>query len=76
MKREDKDMTDAMTTNFFEGVEITGTDPRMRFRNSQDPVFVAFDYIDKQPLEKLAKSYLKDKYKEIVKFISEFGKDE
>ena len=60
----------------FSGANIKGTDSRMRFRNSQDPIYIAFDYIDKQPLDKLAKSYMEDKLKEIAKFISEFGKDD
>ena len=59
----------------FKGANIQGNDSRMRFRNSQDPIYIAFDYIDKQPLDKLAKSYMEDKLKEFAKFISELGKD-
>ena len=46
--------------NHFEGVVITGNDPRMRFRNSQDPIYVAYDFVDSQPLSKLAQSFVKD----------------
>ena len=58
----------------FAGVNITGSDSRMRFKNSQDPIYVAYDYVDNQPLSKLAKSFVKDQVKGIVKFISKIGK--
>ena len=32
-------------------------DRRMRFRISKDPIYIAFDFIDKQPLDKLAKEW-------------------
>ena len=62
------------TENIFKGVEIQGTDPRMRFRNSQDPIYVAYEYVDKQPLSKLAESFVKDQVKGLVKFISKISK--
>ena len=54
----------------FAGVDIKGNDPRMRFRNSQDPIYVAYNYIDNQPLDKLAKAFVKDQVKGVIKFIS------
>lgn len=46
----------------------------MRFRNSKDPIYIAFDFIDRQPLEKLAKEFVKDTIKDtmssVIKFIS------
>ena len=49
-------------------------DRRMRFRNSKDPIYIAFDFIDRQPLEKLAKEFVKDTIKDtmssVMKFIS------
>jgi len=58
----------------FKGVEIQGNDPRMRFRNSQDPVYVAFNYVDSQPLSTLAKSFVKDQVKGLIKFVSKISK--
>lgn len=58
----------------FAGVDIQGNDPRMRFRNSQDPIYVAYNYVDNQPLSKLAQSFVKDQVKGIVKFISKIAK--
>ena len=50
------------------------TDHRMRFRNSKDPIYIAFDYIDNQPLDKLAKEFFKetvnDTMKNVMNFIS------
>ena len=60
--------------NIFSGVEITGNDPRMRFRNSQDPIYVAYEYVDNQPISKLAQSFVKDQIKGVIKFISKISK--
>lgn len=60
--------------NIFSGVEITGSDPRMRFRNSQDPIYVAYEYVDNQPISKLAQSFVKDQIKGVIKFISKISK--
>ena len=58
----------------FEGVVITGNDSRMRFRNSQDPIYVAYEYVENQPLSKLAKSFIKDQINGVIKFVSKLGK--
>lgn len=50
----------------FEGVEIKGNDPRMRFRNSQDPIYVAYQYVESQPLSTLIKAFFKDMMKNIM----------
>lgn len=54
----------------FENVKISGNDPRMRFRNSQDPIYVAYQYVDNQPLSKLAKSFIKDQINGVIRFVS------
>ena len=43
-------------------------DARMRFKNSKDPVYVAFDYLDKQPLGKLAVEFVKESISDFVFF--------
>lgn len=45
-------------------------DLRMRFKNSRDPLYIAFDYIDKRPVQELAVEFVKDSLFEIVNFIS------
>ena len=48
-------------------------DRRMRFKNSKDPVYVAFDYLDKQPLKKLAIEFVRDSITDIIVFVSKFS---
>ena len=65
------------TLNFgalTERVESVGNDPRMRFRNSTDPVYVAFDYLDQQPLSTLATSFVKESLNDVIKFVSKVVK--
>ena len=45
-------------------------DARMRFKNSKDPVFVAFDYIDNQSIPELAADFVKDTLFDIMQFVS------
>jgi len=44
-------------------------DSRMRFKNSKDPVFVAFDYIDRQSIPQLAVDFVKDAVFDIMQFV-------
>ncbi|MBQ2645415.1 hypothetical protein IJG14_07600 [bacterium] len=57
----------------FSGIEISGNDPRMRFRNSQDPIYVAYDFVENQSISKLAKSFVKDQINGVIKFVSKIG---
>jgi len=45
-------------------------DTRMRFNNSGDPIFFVFNYIENQPLQQLAKDFVKDTFSEIANFVS------
>ena len=45
-------------------------DARMRFKNSKDPVYVAFDFIDNQPLSQLAVDFVKDSLFDIMHFVN------
>ena len=47
-------------------------DRRMRFRNSKDPIYIAFDYLDSQPIDKLAKDFFRDTVKDTMENISNF----
>lgn len=44
-------------------------DPRMRFKNSKDPVYVAFDFIDNQSISQLAVDFVKDSLFDIMRFV-------
>ena len=49
---------------------IDKKDIRMRFKNSRDPVYVAFDYIDSRPIQELAVEFVKDSLFDVINFIS------
>ncbi len=46
-------------------------DPRMRFKNSRDPIYVAFDYVQRQSVKSLAKNFVKDILSDSLYFISQ-----
>lgn len=45
-------------------------DRRMRFNNSQDPIYYVFDCIENRPITTLAKEFVKDSFHEITNFVS------
>ena len=45
-------------------------DRRMRFNNSQDPIYYVFDCIENRPVSTLAKEFVKDSFFEVVNFVS------
>ena len=45
-------------------------DIRMRFKNSRDPLYIAFDYIDKRPVKELAVAFVKDTIFDVMNFVS------
>ena len=49
---------------------IDKKDLRMRFKNSRDPLYIAFDYIDKRPVQELALEFVKDSIFDVINFIS------
>jgi len=51
-------------------VYLNKVDQRMRFNNSDDPIYYAFDCLDNRPLGSLAKEFVTDSIYEITKFIS------
>jgi len=48
-------------------------DLRMRFKNSRDPVLIAFEYLDNQSLKKLAIEFVKESISDIMCFVSKFN---
>lgn len=49
---------------------LENRDKRMRFNNSQDPIYYVFDCIENRPLSTLAKEYVKDSVFEVITFVS------
>lgn len=69
LKRQKKDNKNAEDQYEF----LDKKDIRMRFKNSKDPVFVAFEYLDKQPLRKLAVEFVMDSINDIIVFVSKLN---
>lgn len=49
---------------------LKSKDRRMRFNNSQDPIYFVFDCIENRPIKTLAKEFVKDSFFEAVNFVS------
>lgn len=49
---------------------LENKDRRMRFNNSQDPIYYVFDCIENRPITTLAKEFIKDSFFEAVNFVS------
>lgn len=49
---------------------LENKDRRMRFNNSQDPIYYVFDCIENRPLGTLAKEFVKDSFFEVANFVS------
>ena len=53
-----------------EFVYLDKNDTRMIFNNSKDPIYFAFEYLEKRSLTQLAGDFVKDSLFEITNFIS------
>lgn len=49
---------------------LKSSDSRMRFNNSQDPIYYAFDYLEQRSVPQLMGDFVKDSFFEITNFIS------
>ncbi len=49
---------------------LENKDKRMRFNNSQDPIYYVFDCIENRPVTTLAKEFVKDSFFEAINFVS------
>lgn len=49
---------------------LENKDRRMRFNNSQDPIYYVFDCIENRPVSVLAKEFVKDSILEVANFVS------
>ena len=67
--------TDAIHFTNIEGLKSTLDDIdvlniRTSFKTAKDPIYLAFDHIDKQPLKKVAKDFVRDLSDGFVEFVS------
>jgi len=49
---------------------LTNTDPRMRFNNSKDPIYFAFECLESRSVGQLMGDFVKDSFFEIADFVS------
>ena len=77
--------TDSIHFTNIEGLKSTLDDIdvlniRTSFKTAKDPIYLAFDHIDKQPLKKAAKDFVRDLSDGFVEFVTSlpsfFSKDE
>lgn len=67
--------TDTIHFSNIEGLkstldEIDVLNIRTSFKTAKDPIYLAFDHIDKQPLKKIAKDFVRDLQDGFVDFIT------
>ena len=53
-----------------EFVYLDKVDTRMRFNGSKDPIYFAFEYLEKRSVSQLAGDFVKDSFYEIANFVS------
>ncbi len=54
--------------------QIDSRDLRTRFKNTQDPITLAFKTFDNVPVKTLAKDFIKESFFDLVSFVTELCK--
>lgn len=49
---------------------LASADPRMRFNNSKDPIYFAFEHLEQRSVPQLMGDFVKDSFFEIAEFVS------
>jgi hypothetical protein len=49
---------------------LDSMDTRMRFNTSRDPIYFAFEYLERRSVTQLAGDFITDSFKEITNFVS------
>ena len=53
---------------------LSRTDSRMQFTNAQDPIYFAFEYLERKSVPELMTEFVKDSFFEVVNFVSKVVK--
>ncbi len=69
-KKRDKDTRLITSYNLEDYTFIGKNDRRMRFNNTQDPIYYVFDVIENRPIKTLAKEFVKDTFKDVCSYFS------
>ncbi len=54
--------------------QIDSRDLRTRFKNTQDPITLAFKTFDNVPIKTLAKDFIKESFFDLVSFVTDLCK--
>ena len=65
-----QDFGTLIRTNKSDLYYLNKKDERMRFNNSQDPIYFIFDHIENRPMGQIAKEFVHDTFYEIANFVS------
>lgn len=74
MSDSNNNFKESLNKNKHELYYLNKKDRRMRFNNAKDPIYFAFDYIEKASISTLFKDFIKDSIFEIKKFFSKIIK--
>lgn len=74
MSDSNNNFKESLNKNKHELYYLNKKDRRMRFNNAKDPIYFAFDYIEKASVSTLFKDFIKDSIFEIKKFFSKIIK--
>lgn len=72
LRKRKKQKTQEEKDNDFKYLE--NNDLRMRFNNSRDPIYFAFDYLEKRTLPQLMGDFVEDSFYGIANFVSKVVK--
>ncbi len=74
MSDSNNNFKESLNKNKHELYYLNKKDRRMRFNNAKDPIYFAFDYIEKASISTLFKDFIKDSIFEVKKFFSKIIK--
>ncbi len=69
-KKAKKDNPFVTSANLEDYTFIGKSERRMRFNSSQDPIYYVFDVIENRPINKLAKEFVRDIFKDTCSYVS------
>lgn len=68
LRKRKKQRTQQDSDNEFKYLD--NNDLRMRFNNSRDPIYFAFEYLEKRSLPQLMGDFVEDSFSSITNFVS------
>jgi hypothetical protein len=72
LKRRKKQKKNEETSNEFKYLKTS--ELTMKFNNSRDPIYYAFEYLEKRSVPQLMNDFIQDSFFEITNFVSKVMK--